>query len=129
MLTEMLAPPESKGNTFKAVLGMKTALNVTVRQIENNLEVEAGVGIFGQHAVPTAISMLLFWPVLVTQIWGMVKQSKMDDQVMEIAETVILNSPAARATAGTSVSGKFCTNCGAPASAEAKFCSACGKPL
>jgi hypothetical protein len=62
----------AKGNTFKAVLGMKTALNISIKRIENNLEIEAGVGMYGQQAIPTAISMLLFWPVLLTQIWGMV---------------------------------------------------------
>ena len=64
----------TKGGMFKAVLGMKTALKVTLLPQESNILFEAGVGIWGQQAIPTVISMLFFWPVLITQIWGIVEQ-------------------------------------------------------
>lgn len=35
----------TKGNIFKAVLGMKTALKVTLLPQDNNIHFEAGVGI------------------------------------------------------------------------------------
>ena len=60
----------TKGNMFKAVLGMKTALKVHIYPANEQIRVDAGVGIFGQQAVPTLISMFLFWPVLITQISG-----------------------------------------------------------
>lgn len=50
----------SKGGLFKAVIGMKTALKVTLLPQGNNISFEAGVGIRGQQAVPTIISMLFF---------------------------------------------------------------------
>lgn len=75
----------TKGNMFKAVLGMKTALKVHIYPANEQIRVDAGVGIFGQQAVPTLISMFLFWPVLITQISGMIAQAKMDDKVMMIA--------------------------------------------
>ena len=62
----------SKGNLFKAVLGLKSALKVSLIPKDNAIAFEAGIGIFGQQAIPTIISMLFFWPVLITQIWGMV---------------------------------------------------------
>ena len=120
----------TKGGVFKAVLGMKTALKVTLLPQDNNIHFEAGVGIWGQQAIPTVISMLFFWPVLITQIWGMVEQSKLDDKALEIAQDVIsMNSHIGSCPSGNNVGGKFCTNCGASVSEQAKFCPECGAKL
>lgn len=120
----------TKGGVFKAVLGMKTALKVTLLPQDNTINFEAGVGICGQQAIPTIISMLFFWPVLITQIWGMVEQSKLDDKALKIAQDVIdTNSHVGTATAGTNAGSIFCTNCGASVSEQAKFCPNCGAKL
>lgn len=120
----------TKGGIFKAVLGMKSALKVTLIPSGNNINFEAGVGIWGQQAIPTVISMLFFWPVLVTQIWGMVNQSKLDDRALEIAYEVInMNSAMGENVNTSSQVNKFCTNCGAKYSVNAKYCSECGTPL
>lgn len=121
----------TKGGVFKAVMGMKTALKVTLLPQGGNIYFEAGIGIWGQQAIPTVISMLFFWPVLITQIWGMVQQSKLDDKALEIAKDVINASRYVSSTATTSNSGgsKFCTNCGTKNSESANFCCGCGKPL
>lgn len=119
----------TKGGIFKAVLGMKTALKVTLLPQGSNIHFEAGVGIWGQQAIPTVISMLFFWPVLLTQIWGMVEQSKLDDKALDIAKDVIyMNSNSGATSAGPSGS-KFCTNCGTQNPASANFCSGCGRAL
>ena len=119
----------TKGGLFKAVLGMKTALKVTLLPQGSSIHFEAGVGIWGQQALPTVISMLFFWPVLLTQIWGMVEQSKLDDKALEIAKDVIyMNSNSGATSAGPSGS-KFCTNCGTQNGESANFCSGCGRPL
>ena len=99
----------TKGNMFKAVLGMKTALKVHIYPANEQIRVDAGVGIFGQQAVPTLISMFLFWPVLITQIC--------------IRDRNTNNNTAAPA------GGKFCTQCGKSMPAEALFCSGCGAKL
>jgi hypothetical protein len=119
----------AKGNTFKAVLGMKTALNISIKRIENNLEIEAGVGMYGQQAIPTAISMLLFWPVLLTQIWGMVQQSKLDDRVMAIAESVIASRQPSLIQQEIAKPEGFCPHCGTGVNNGTKFCSECGGKL
>ena len=75
----------TKGGLFKAVLGMKTALKVTLLPQGGNIYFEAGVGIWGQQAIPTVISMLFFWPVLITQIWGIVEQASLDDKALALA--------------------------------------------
>lgn len=114
----------TKGGIFKAIAGMKTALKISIKSGGNHIIAEAGVGIFGQQAVPTVISMLLFWPVLVTQTWGLIQQSRLDDHTMELIEKSVLRL----GTVGNaSVNGSFCPECGA--SVSGKFCSSCGKKL
>jgi NADH pyrophosphatase NudC (nudix superfamily) len=66
------------------------------------------------------------WPVLITQVWGLVEQSKLDDRALNIAKGVVAGgSPVAAAHD----SKRFCTACGKENSATARFCSACGNPL
>jgi len=127
----------TKGGTFKAILGMKTALKITLVPQNNSISFEAGVGIFGQQALPTVISMLFFWPVLITQIWGLVQQSNLDDKALAAAQAVInenrsnvYNNIGATTTPPPfNSSAKFCTNCGAKLPDNARFCSNCGSPL
>ena len=118
-------------NMFKAVLGMKTALKVHIYPANEQIRVDAGVGIFGQQAVPTLISMFLFWPVLITQISGMIAQAKMDDKVMMIAADTIAREAYRNTNNNTAApaGGKFCTQCGKSMPAEALFCSGCGAKL
>jgi len=75
-----------RGGTFKAIIGMKTALNIKIVPEANGTRVEAGVGIFGQQAIPTAITLLVFWPVLVAQVWNMAQESKLDEEALGVAE-------------------------------------------
>ena len=119
----------TKTGLFKAVLGMKTALKVTLVPQDNNIYFEANVGIWGQQAIPTVISMLFFWPVIITQIWGLIRQSKLDDQVLKIAEDVIRTSVSGIPKVNTTKGHKFCTSCGTQNSETANFCCGCGKQL
>lgn len=118
----------TKGGLFKAVLGMKTALKVTLLAEGQNVKFEASIGIWGQQAIPTVISMLFFWPVLITQIWGMVEQAKLDDKALEIAMDVVCmnKSSNVETVAPDSVGSKFCTACGTKNTESANFCCGCG---
>ena len=75
-----------KGGTFKAIIGMKTALNIKIEPVANGTTVDAGVGIFGQQAIPTAITLLVFWPVLIAQVWNLAHESHLDDEALRVAE-------------------------------------------
>lgn len=124
----------AKGNIFKAVTGLKTALKVNIEPInDGQIVIEAGIGIFGQQVIPTAIGMIFFWPVTVTQIWGMVQQAKLDDKVIAIAESVISRSGSFSSTfsssSSTTQSPKFCTACGVSNPPATKFCGNCGRQL
>jgi hypothetical protein len=75
-----------KGGTFKAIIGMKTALNIKMVPVANGTTVDAGVGIFGQQAIPTAITLLVFWPVIIAQVWNMAQESQLDEEALDVAE-------------------------------------------
>lgn len=120
----------TKGGIFKAVLGMKTALKVTLKPQNGGIMFNAGIGIFGQQVIPTLIMMFIAWPVLLTQIWGLVQQSKLDDKALAIAEEVVKNSGATTSNQDIHQSAtQFCTACGKPFHTGASFCSNCGNRL
>jgi hypothetical protein len=75
-----------RGGTFKAIIGLRSALNIKIEPEANGTRVEAGVGIFGQQAIPTAITLLVFWPVLVAQVWNMAQEAKLDEEALRVAE-------------------------------------------
>lgn len=122
----------TKGNLFKAILGMKTALKITLTPYPQGINFEANVGIFGQQAIPTVISMFFFWPVLIPQIWGLVQQSKLDDKALSICKEVIAANAYSSNHANMETSqfeSRFCTECGAKVQPNAKFCPECGAKL
>src|SRR5215212_7846138 len=75
-----------RGGTFKAIIGLKTALNVRIEPVANGTRVEAGVGIFGQQAIPTAVTLLVFWPVILAQVWNMAQEAKLDEEALGVTE-------------------------------------------
>ena len=75
-----------KGGTFEPILGLRTALNIRIEPVANGTRVEAGVGIFGQQAIPTAITLLVFWPVIIAQVWNMAQEAKLDEEALRVAE-------------------------------------------
>ena len=75
-----------RGGTFKAIIGMKTALNIRIEPVEGGTQVDAGVGIFGQQAIPTVITALVFWPVIISQVWNMAQEAKLDEEALGVAE-------------------------------------------
>ena len=117
----------TKGSLFKAVLGMRSALKITLTPQMDGVLFDARVGIFGQQAIPTVISMFFFWPVLITQIWGLVNQSQLDDRALAAAERGMQNN--ASSLNVSSVGSLFCTHCGARMDEGARFCSRCGKTV
>ena len=80
----------TKGGFIKAALGLRSALKITMKPSRNgNIDFEAGVSIFKQQFVPTVITMCFFSPVVIAQIWGMIKQSKLDEKPVAIAEEAL----------------------------------------
>ena len=124
----------TKGNLFKAVLGMKSALKITLIPQTNGILFDANVGIFGQQVIPIVISYFFFWPLLIVQIWGLVKKSSLDDRALALAEQAIAqgatpSSSASFFSTSSSSSYKYCSNCGERIPNSSKFCPYCGAKL
>ena len=115
----------SKGGVFKMVLGMKTALNIDLEPTPNGTMARAGVGIFGLQAVPTAIAMLVFWPVMLAQLWGIVQQSKLDGEALAVIEQY-LATYGKPGTAPPKTTTGYCPNCGVQLQPPGRFCASCG---
>ncbi len=113
----------TKGGIFKAIIGMKTALKVRLNPGDNGTQFDAGVGIFGLQAIPTVITLFVAWPVLVTQIWGLVRQSKLDDKALDIAENVIYNQTNADFHQEQYI---YCPQDGKRIPADSEYCPYCG---
>jgi hypothetical protein len=79
----------TRGGFFRTVLGQKTALNVSIWSAGDGTNVDADIGLFKSQAVPTLITVFIFWPVILGQIWGLVKESKLDDEAIAVAERSI----------------------------------------
>lgn len=120
----------TKGGYFKSVVGMKSALKVVIRPENNGFSADARVGIFGQQVVPTLVSTLILWPVLFTQIWGLVRQSKLDDHVLDLIEESVKRQQYSKPQKQNGEAGFiFCTHCGNKVPEGSTFCNGCGKRL
>ena len=115
----------TKGGSFRAVLGTQTALNVEIDPTSVGTMVTASVGIFGRQVVPALIARFYAWPVLLTQISGLVQQSKLDEQVIDCVEESLRLQSGTR-PAPTPTPATFCTGCGGALGAGARFCPDCG---
>ncbi len=77
----------SKGGLFKAAVGLRTELEITmIPDSAGNIKFEAGVNVVKQQLIPTIITICFFQPVFIAQVWGMIKQSKLDEKALAIAE-------------------------------------------
>lgn len=115
----------SKGNIFKAVLGMRTALKITLTPNGNGIYFDAGIGVLGQQIIPTLITWYIAWPVLLAQIWGMVKQAKLDDRALQIAEQVISERP--KKVLLNKTDSSYCSYCGHLIPSKSLSCPGCGR--
>jgi hypothetical protein len=113
-----------KGGTLKALLGLKTALKINIEPANNGTLVKAGVGIFGQQVVPSIFTLLLK-PLAVTQVWGIIKQARLDNEAIQVVERSLSARASAVRNAGDA---QYCTSCGTEARPTAKFCDGCGSP-
>lgn len=123
----------SKGGLFKAALGLKTALNISLTPVNGNVYFDAGIGIFGKQVVPSMLTLFVAWPIIITQMWGLVQQSKLDDQALALAEDAARTASSGSSKGSTpnpsASAGRFCTSCGTPLTGNERFCPNCGKEL
>lgn len=116
----------TKGGMFKALLGLRTALKVSLQPAGDTIRFKASAGIFGMQTIPTTITLLLWWPVILTQIWGLIEQAHLDDKALEIAKSVLSNYSH---SGQVHASGSYCHHCGSSNSNGTRFCPYCGNQM
>jgi hypothetical protein len=124
----------SKGGIFAAIIGTKRALKIEIVNIGTCTEAKAGVGIFGQHAVALVIALLfdsLLWPLIVAQIFGLVRQSQLDDEAVTCIEESLKVHKVTLSAAPAVIAGgpRFCVECGAANASDSIMCTHCGTKL
>ncbi len=83
----------TKGGFVKTALGLRSVLKVTMKHArDGNINFEAGVSIFKRQFVPTVITMCFFSPVVIAQIWGMIKQLKHYSKVYHLHMTFVFDA-------------------------------------
>ena len=115
----------TKGGSFKAVLGLQSALNITIEPSSKGTYAHAGIGIWGKEALPGMVAAFVAWPVLLTQIWGLVQQSQLDVVALD-AIGASLQAHAERLDDQAGAPAYYCTNCGARVTGAATACPKCG---
>ena len=116
----------TKGGLFKAIIGMRTALKIKLEPAGDMMRFDAGVGIFGLQAIPTAITLFVTWPVLLTQIWGLIRQSELDDKALEIAKKAIRDLAHANCLQEPDLR---CPHDGCRIPANSAYCPYCGAKI
>lgn len=79
----------TNGGLAKMALGLKTALKVNIYPLNGNIHIDADAGVIGQQEPSLAGTAFEALPVTTTQTWSRLKQSKLDDKAVAIAEKVV----------------------------------------
>lgn len=79
----------TKGGVFTLVVGMKTSLKLKIKKQQNSILAQISAGLFGKQIIPSLLSYFIFWPLVVAQIWGLIQQSKMDEEVFAVFESTL----------------------------------------
>jgi hypothetical protein len=81
-----------KKGSWRAAVGMSSALTVTLTKQEDNITADIGATKWGDKAVVGAAGALLFPPALITAAYGTWKQSKLPDQIFQVIESYVKNN-------------------------------------
>ncbi len=116
----------TKGGLFETIAGMKTGLNITLIKTTGAIEVKMEVGVFGNQFLPTAMALLVFRPFLISQIYGLIQQDKLDVEAYSIIESSIRQNEKADVKKAM---GDICPYCGKDLPEGSVFCIKCGKKV
>ncbi len=135
----------TRGGVFKAAVGLKSALKIQIEAYPSGTMVRAGAGIFGKQALPTTITLLVAWPVVLTQVWGLIREANLDDEAVSVVEASLMRhqrvgsfqdvpaspagSPGPQRAATSPAQSAFCTSCGEELGVSARFCALCGQAV
>lgn len=112
----------TKGNLVKQVVGLKQGLEISFSHSGGEILAEAKGTVIKDQAIASAISLIVYWPVAVAQIIGLIGQSKLDEKAIEVVE-------GAYSEFNNSEKPVFCTHCGHQVNGVNGKCPNCGNAL
>ena len=116
----------AKCGFFRSVLGLKTAMKVNLIPHNDRIMMSTGVGIFGLQAIPSFITLFFAWPVIFTQICGVIQQKKLVEKVIGVVKNFILVNDV---ISHESKDWIYCPADGSKLPAGTQFCPHCGTEL
>jgi hypothetical protein len=141
----------ARGGALKAAVGLKSALKIQIEPAATGTMVRAGAGILKKQATATAISVLVYPPLVLAQAWGVIREANLDGEAVKVVELSLhrhqragnaadgdadpgdaatpqrTDVPQPSGHSGAAGAGMFCTSCGAEFGESAGFCSGCGQ--
>jgi hypothetical protein len=100
----------AKGNVFASLAGLSTALKVDITRDPDAITAKTSIGIFGQQALPAAVSMLVYQPLVLAQVWGIVQQYRLDDEALRAVERSLATRGGAAPAAGPTATARGSTS-------------------
>jgi len=90
-----------KEGFLRTVVGMSSAITVTVDQKETYLLIEVGGANWADKAAAGAIGLIVFWPTLVSAGFGAYEQSKVLKQTWDVVHRYIMSYSSRTPSAGS----------------------------
>jgi hypothetical protein len=139
----------TRGGKFKSISGLKSAMKVELEPLSRGTMVRTGAGVIGKQAAVTAVTLVIWWPLAIAPVWGMIVQAGLDKEAVRVIEVSLkraqrlsdLSAGDVTSTGDFSASPTV-TTAGGPASptvttaaersaptAVATFCAGCGTRL
>ena len=123
----------TKSGFFRTVSGFKTAINLSLKPVGGGkFEAISKFGFWETQGVPTALTLLVFWPLVIAQTMGYRTQQQLNDKIIALVRKSLGKAKTKQSAAPDPTqesSGAFCPECGAPCGGSAAFCPQCGKKL
>jgi hypothetical protein len=134
---------------WRSVLGMSSAMNITLRTRGSDLVVETDAGRWADKVAVGAVGAFILHPLLITLAYGAWKQCQLPDRVLCIIEQFLRDNQASPRAAripvqssneptlggnikemdNAAAKGTICQRCGLVACKGAKYCGRCGAIL
>jgi hypothetical protein len=133
--------------TWRSILGMASALSLTMNKKGDELQVEVGASKWEDKLAVGAVGAIIFHPLLITTAYGIWKQSTLPDELFQMIEKYLAGrgwlamasefQAPMRANETSTYTGQVtsatqsttCSSCGLLGGPDAKFCQQCGAEM
>jgi hypothetical protein len=144
--------------SWRYILGMSSALNITISTEGGKLVVETDAGQWAEKVAVGAVGVFILHPLLITMAYGTWKQMQLPEKVFEVVEQYIkerqgpaeatrvpvqsssvpttakdiqemVSTPTPEDVSPTTTEETVCAKCGEAANMESKYCDQCGARL